>query len=227
MQRFERAHKLEISARRANPLRVNPAVHLCSGDTVGAFVEYAEMFEDRPVFAARMAKAASPSAIDWVADRISDLAIYCETTCTTERPLILPVPGICLTETGMIESCVHAAAQTRLCHQELSFEITDTALATSAHKMRPLLQAFRQRGFRVSIDSRRSWSAEISGECWLMIDTLRVRADDIGQDQDLDRRIETAATAGVAIVAEHARWRDGDLLSDRGIDYGLFPRADA
>ena len=60
-----------------------------------------------------------------------------------------------------------------------------------------------------------------------MVDTLRIRAKDIDTNPDLEDLIETAASAGVAIVAEQPYWRDGDYLARMGVDYGINPRTDS
>lgn len=209
-------------------LRVNPAVHLCSGDLVGAFVEHAVKFEDTPALSLRPTTLENrPSAAKWVAEKITELATYCDTTGNTERPLILPIPGIALADAETIDAAVHAAGQTRLCHQEISFELTDAALCAAPAYAEAFIKAARKLGFRVSIDARTSHDASLSPTTWLMIDTLRLRTNDLETQPSLDSKVEIAASAGVAIVAENPFWREGEYLARLGIDYGLSPRTDA
>ncbi len=228
MHRFARTHQISSTSGLASRMRAKPAIHLCTGDMVGAFIEVAIDFDDRPMSLAQpRSNASSVKPAQWLADRIGDVASLCEITAMTERPIILPIPVACLTDSTTLDACIHAVAQTKLCHQELSLEITDSAFATHDLSARKLIQEFRQRGFRVSIDARKSWTASLSADCWLMIDTLRLRAEHIADEVDLMHRVELAAHAGVAIVAEHPKWRDGEDLAALGIDYGLSPKADA
>lgn len=227
MQHFAHTAEGSSTSTLARRVRTRPAIHLCSGDLVGAFAEFATHFDEGPLFLSQHSKNRDCDPKQWLAERISDVACLAEVTNTSERPIVLPMPASCLTDTQTVDTCVHAVAQTRLCHQELSFEITDSAFATHALSARKLIQSFRQRGFRVSIDIRKSWIAHLSSDCWLMIDTLRLNANDIWNQPALIKRLEIAASAGVAIVAEKPKWRDGDELAALGIEYGLSLRADA
>lgn len=215
------------SKSRTASIRLTSAIHLCSGDTVGAFVEHARGFDDKPSFIRKGLRAAETDATRWVADKIRDIAVLCETLCFADRPLILPIPACALTDAHLLDAVTKSISQTRLCHQEISFELPDAALATAGQHVYDFISTFRKNGFRVSIDARKSWISEFSGHTWLMIDTLRINAAEIDVDSDLEIMIETARSAGVAIVAEKPFWRDGDYLASIGIDYGLKPRADA
>lgn len=209
-------------------LRVTPAIHLCSGDLVGAFIEHAVGFDDTPSFSLRSTPDSDrPSPAKWVGTKIVELATYCDVTGNTERPLILPIPSAAMLDPDTIEEAIAAAAQTRLCHQEISFELTDAALTAAPTAGENFIRACRKRGFRVSIDARISHSATVSPTTWLMIDTLRLKMSDLETEPSLDDKVEIAASAGVAIVAQQPLWRDGDYLARLGIDYGLSPRTDA
>lgn len=227
MQRTPHSSTAPASEATRSQIRLRPALHLCSGDAVGAFLESAFEFEEKPVFSShdRSTVASSPSA--WVAAQISKLAVLCQLTEATERPIIIPVPAASSGDPNMVEACIDATAQTHLCHQELSLEFTDAALSQYGGDTTQLIRSFRQRGFRVSIDARKSASVSLPAPSWLMIDTLRIKASDIDGDAALESVIDAAASAGVAIVAQRPLWRDGDYLASRGIDYGLSPRADA
>jgi len=39
--------------------------------------------------------------------------------------------------------------------------------------------------------------------------------------------IAGAVDAGVSIIADKPKWRDGDYLANMGIEYGVQPRTDA
>lgn len=212
-----------VSAR----IRIKPAMHLCTGDAVGAFAEHARGFEDRPKF--NMGSNTKPqiNVLDWISRSIQDLAVICETLAYNERPIILPIPASALSQPGLIEACTQAIAQTRFAHQEISFEIKDCAIASSTYSLQWLITNFRKIGFRVSIDARKSWAATLPAPCWLMIDTLRVFPHQMDTETELEDMIANARAAGVAIVAEKPFWRDGEYLASLGIDYGLSPFADA
>lgn len=212
----------------APQLRVHPAIHLCSGDMVGAFAEHAFDFDDSPRFSLGQVDLSSHTTpAKWLAEKILTLASYCDLTGMTERPIILPVPASVLNDESLVETAILAMAQTRLCHQEISFELTDAAIASSADQAEGFIRSCRKRGFRVSIDARTSQSMNMKPNMWLMIDSLRINADSICQEEALDEHIDIASQAGVAIVAQSPQWRECDYLASLGIDYGLHPRADA
>lgn len=144
-----------------------------------------------------------------------------------ERPLVLPVPASALSDPDMLDACNHAAAQTRLCNQEISFELTDAAITARPENARIFMHTFRRKGFRVSIDARKSWQSNLPAHDWLLIDTLRLHATSLESEPSLESYIGAASQAGVAIVAQAPYWRDGEYLASLGIDYGLSPRTDA
>lgn len=202
-------------------------MHLCSGDAVGAFMEYAYNFEDKPALLSNSDIKTHHTAASWIASKIIDMASMCDMIDYIERPLILPVPARTLIDNDVLEFCTNAAAQTRLCHQEISLEITDAAISAHTEEAVTFMHTFRRQGFRVSVDARKSCAGELPGECWLLVDTLRLRAQDIEVEPALQDMIGLASSAGVAIVAERALWRDGEYLARMGIDYALKPRTDA
>ena len=60
-----------------------------------------------------------------------------------------------------------------------------------------------------------------------MVDSLRISGDHIELDQALDDMVANATEAGVSIVVDKPKWRDGDYLAKMGIEYGVQPRLDA
>lgn len=227
MQRQSPVTQSQSPTRPVPHVRPVPCIHLCSGDTVGAFVEYAREYGQASNFFASSRKVSTQTASHWIANRIKDIAAMCETLAFHERPLVMPIPTRALADTELLDTCIKAAAQTRLCHQELSLEVTDSAISTHAEQAHRFMHAFRRKGFRVSIDARKSWAVEMPDELWLLVDTLRIRSTDLAIDESLEVLVETAAASGVAIVAERPYWRDGDAMAAQGVDYGLRPRADA
>jgi len=213
----------DITAR----IRIKPSMHLCSGDAVGAFAEHARTFDERPVFTHDAGRSAHLSPAEWVVRSVSDLAVICQTLSYNERPIVLPIPACAFSQPGLVDACDHAIAQTQFANQEISFEITDAAAAATGALLQNMITAFRKKGFRISIDARKSWTSRMPAPCWLMIDTLRICPHHIETEAELEDMISIARSAGVAIVAQKPHWRDGEYLASLGIDYGLNPRTDS
>lgn len=227
MQRQKLSSPLSRQGQTTPHVRAHNCLHLSSGDTVGAVIEYAQNFEDTAVVFASGTTLTHTRPSDWVGEKILDVAAMCETIDYTERPLVMPVPAMVLTDPFIVEACIKAAAQTRLCHQEISLELTDAAITLHTEDAHTFVHMLRRKGFRVSVDARKSWAGNLPGTDWLMVDTLRIRAQDLDTNPELDHLIETAAAAGVAIIAEQPYWRDGDYLATLGIDYAINPRTDS
>ncbi len=215
------------AARRSPAVRFCPAVNLSSGETVAAFCEWPVMFGDQPRFGLPTREGGQPDATGWIVERIADMAHACEESGLRHRPVIVPVPPASLAGTAFAERCLQALSAGRLCPQEISLELADAVLATTAGDALSLVRGLRRHGFRVSYDARHSWCAPLPDSVWLMIDTVRVRAFPVTGDSRLRQRIETAEAAGVAIVAEGPHWRDGTALAEMGIRYATRPVADA
>lgn len=224
MRDFQVSTKRNQAPRCLQSVRFHPAVHLNTGDLVGAFAETPFAFEDRPRFGMTMSK---PIIADWVSNALMELCRTVTAEDIRERPIIMSLPAAALGDRDVVSACVDVMAGSRLCPQEICFEITDAALVASSCDVTGYFRSFRQRGFRIAIDARTSWQCEIPTSTWLMVDTLRVRFDRNEMSVELAARLDIARAAGVAIVAEKARWRDGEQLSEMGIEYALHPRADA
>jgi len=208
-------------------IRLQPSLHLCRGDTVGAFVEPMFSLDDTPRFGPASAVSQANDLGARLIDQIEQLAAYCQTTQTDLRPLILPVPANILEMPSLIDACLNALSHTELCPQELAFEFTDVDMIRNTGYDFGLFRSLRMRGMRVAMDARQSWRCQLQPMSWLMVDTLRVRANRVGRDESLDEMIATAVDAGVSVVADKPRWRDGEMLANAGIDFGISPYADA
>jgi hypothetical protein len=208
-------------------IRLQPSIHLCRGDTVGGFVEPMFGLSDAPRFGPASAHLEANDLSTRLRDQIQQVATYCRATQTDLRPLILPVPASLLETPSLIDACLNALSHTELCPQEIAFEFTDADMIRNTGYDFGLFRSLRMRGLRVAMDARQSWRCQLQPMSWLMVDTLRVRADRVGLDEDLDNMIAAAVDAGVSIVADKPRWRDGDLLARAGIEFGLSPHADA
>ena len=111
-----------------------------------------------------------------------------------------------------------------LCPQEISFEIADATLVNHTQDAYGMMQAFRRRGFRVSVDARKCWQSALPPHAWLMVDTLRIDQASLSFDDKLEDYLEIARDAGVSIVADRPAWRDGYYLETFGVQYGVDPK---
>ena len=228
MQQFSTQPAATVSAQKPAKLRLAPVVHLLSGEVVSAVAESQRQFEDRPQFglaSETVLKSANPAK--WLAGQIEDLAELVGIVDTPARPLFLAAPLAAFSHSNTAIAADAAVRKTRLLAQEICLEFKDAAFVSGGTDCLRRVEALRRKGFRVSIDARQAWNSEPPRALHLLIDTIRVRADDIDACEDLATKIEIAAASGVAIIAEGARWRDGEMLANMGIDYGCRPRADA
>lgn len=224
MQNFHVSAKRDQQPAAGKAFRISPAIHLNTGDLVGAFVDLPMAFDDRPSFDL---VEKQPNAAEWIADKLGQLCRVAVAEDIRERPLVLPMPAAALSQADVVGRCLDAMNGARLCPQEVCFEINDAAIASSPLDISTVFRNFRQRGFRVAVDARRSCTADIRGSTWLMVDTLRIQFEDGNIPDEVVGIVDHAQAAGVAIVVEGAYWRDGDYLASLGIEYGLHPRADA
>jgi len=208
-------------------LRLHPSVHLCRGDTVGAFVDPMFRLDDGPKFGPARAQTPTSNLEGRLINQLEQLASHCEVMSVAARPLVLPVP-ICVLETpALIDACLITIQHTRLCPQEIAFEFSDADLVRHSGFEFNLFRSLRMRGIRVAIDARKSFQSRLQPMSWLMVDSLRISGDHIELDQALDDMVANAAEAGVSIVVDKPKWRDGDYLAKMGIEYGVQPRLDA
>ena len=142
------------------------------------------------------------------------------------RPIIVPSPVAALSNPDTALACDMRVRRTSLCQQEFCLEFTDTAFAGDAADCTSRIAHLRRHGFRVSVDMRKSWQTPIAEGMRLLIDTLRVDARKL-DDDDLADACEVAAAAGIMVIAEHASWRDAENFARLGISAAIKPRTDA
>ena len=212
-------------------IRFTPIVHLQTGETVTLIAETDKRFEERAVFGraasgAERDDAASHTPAAWLASLVERVALQAQAT-TSERPIIVSTPLAALVHPDTATACDAAIRRTHMCPQEICLEISDAALALACKDTQDGIEALRRCGFRVSIDSTRSWQTALSTPLRLLLDNIRIDARHLDYETALEDRVEAASAAGMAVIAEHAPWRDGDYLASMGIDYALRPRADA
>ncbi|MEP1144163.1 MAG: EAL domain-containing protein [Henriciella sp.] len=210
--------------------RLLPIMHLETGDAVLLFAETEKRFEERAVFgpatsAAECSEVASPS--QWMADHLESVANDAHHR-TTERPVIVELPLVALIDPDTAVACDAAIARTRLCPQEICLEVQDAALALpAARNAQARIEALRKCGFRVSLNSTRSWQCALDHNLRILLDSIRVDARKIDGEAALQDRIDAAACAGMLVIAENANWRDSYYLNELGVEYGFRMRADA
>ncbi len=210
--------------------RLLPVMHLETGDAVLLFAEAEKRFEERAVFgrvalAAERSEAASPA--QWMAEHVEDVAHDAHYR-TTERPVIVHIPMAALIHPDTATACDAAISRTRLCPQEICLEVDDAALATPSNQNAMAgIEALRRCGFRVSLNASRSWQAPLCYSLRVLLDSMRVDARKIENDDELLDRIGAAACSGMLVIAENAHWRDSDYLNELGVEYGFRLKADA
>lgn len=223
-------HQFDTANAAAARNRLLPVMHLETGEAVLLFAETEKRFEERAVFGpatstAEGSEVASPA--HWMAEQVEAIANDAHNR-STERPVIVELPLVALVHADTAMACDAAIARTRLCPQEICLEVQDAALALpAARNAKDSIEAFRRCGFRVSINSTRSWQAPLDHSLRLLLDSIRVDARKIDGNEDLQDRIEAAASAGMLVIAENANWRDSYYLNELGIEYGFRMRADA
>lgn len=223
-------HQFETAPTAAARNRLLPVMHLETGEAVLLFAETEKRFEERAVFGRTAAAAESSEAVSpaqWMAGHIEAVAHDAHSR-TTERPVIVELPLVALIDPDTAVACDAAIARTHLCPQEICLEIQDAALALpAARNAQERIEALRKCGFRVSLNATRSWQCPLSHSMRILLDSLRVDARKIEADEDLQDRIEAAASSGMLVIAEHANWRDSYYLGGLGVEYGFRMRADA
>jgi hypothetical protein len=89
------------------------------------------------------------------------------------------------------------------------------------------LDAFRRYGFRIGLDARTSWRTPMNARARAMFEAVRLQPSRLDELEIPMSRLEVASAEGVALIAEHASWRDVEDLAAIGVHFALSPRADA
>ena len=207
-------------------VRFDPVLDLATGDALGMTAELPFCFEDGPSFGPARARQSESNSAKWVADRIGEISSVAHEFRHDHRPIIVPAPVAALANPDTALACDARVRRSVFCQQEFCIEFTDTAFAGDPADCTSRVAHFRRHGFRVSVDMRKSWQTPLAEGMRLLIDTLRVDARNLDCDL-LMEMCETAAGAGILVIAENANWRDADELSRLGISAGTRLRADA
>lgn len=208
-------------------VRFEPVVHLVSGDIVNLIAETPKRYEERASFgkAGLMAECISPAL--WLASQVEAVGQALSANGLRARPVVVSAPIAALMHPDTPMACEAAVARTRLCPQEFCIEVDDSSFAQSRKDISKSIEALRRRGFRVGINATRSWCTPLDTGLRLMLDMVRVNADDLFNDEDLYNRVSAAVACGMAVMAERASYRDGGELAELGVELAVRPRTDA
>lgn len=210
-----------------NQVRFQPVVHLLAGDMLGMAAEEAVEFEDRVRFGPSGLQAPTTDPASWLADRLGRIASAAWADGATGRPILVPAPMAALAHANTAVACDAAVRRTTMCQQEFCLMFSDAAFASETVDCTSRVARLRKAGFRVGIDMRRSWHTALSEGLRLLIDTIRVDADELESSADLQEIVLVARESGILVVADNASWRDGDFLEETGVAGAIAPRTDA
>lgn len=208
-------------------VRFQPVVHLVAGDMLGLAAEEMVEFEERVLFGPVTGRTPEMDAGAWLAERLVRVASAAWAEGTQGRPILVPAPMAALVDQNTAVACDAAVRRTTMCQQEFCLIFSDAAFSAEDVDSTSRVARLRKHGFRVGIDMRRSWQTGLNEAMRLMIDTIRVDADELEQSAELQEVVAVARATGILVVADNANWRDGDHLGDSGIDGAIAPRCDA
>lgn len=209
------------------PIRFEPVVNLVRGDIVNLIASTPKRYEEFVFFgpSATLGEVQSPAA--WLADTIESVARAGRDEPAHSRPILIEAPIAAMMHPDTPMACEAAAARSRILPQEICIEVTDASLSQSKEDITRSIEALRRKGFRVGINATRSWCTPLDTGLRLMLDCVRIDTRELWRCADLMNRVEAAASCGMAVIAENARYRDGDDLAELGVDLGVRPVADA
>ncbi len=207
-------------------VRFAPVVHLVKGDIVNTIAETPKRYEERVSFgeSGLIAECISPAL--WLAHHVETVATLALRENVSARPIIIEAPIAAMMHPDTPMACEAAAARSRICPQEVCIEVTDASLSQSKADVTRSIEALRRRGFRVGVNATKSWCTPLDTGLRLMLDSVRVDANHLWREEDLMKRIDAAVSCGIAVIAENARYRDGDDLAVLGIELGVKPAVD-
>lgn len=211
----------------APALRFAPVIHLASGDQVGMIAELAGRPDDQVRFGPEGPAWSDHCPADWLAGQLETAVCAANAVGDYSRPIHLPLPLPSLLHPASGPACEAAARRVRTCPQEICFEVDDGLISSDDRTAIDALHGLFKRGFRLGLDSRRTWQAAVNPAIALMLTAIRIDADELADCPALAAMAERTAAWGVSIIAEQAHWRDSERLSACGIDYAVSPRADS
>ena len=207
-------------------LRFTPVMHVLDGGSYGTVCELSRQYEEKASFGPAAMSGGVSGPAKWLADRLLEVASAAHTFDNRMRPIIVPAPAAALNDDNTAIGCDAAVRRTTLCQQEISLEFQDSAFADGRKDNLHSVASLRKRGFRVSIDMRKSWHTPLRDGLGLLIDSIRVDARELEANEQLMDICESASAAGILVIADKANWRDGAFLDSLGIKAGVGMRAD-
>lgn len=208
-------------------VRTSPIYSLLSGEPYGLICEHIVAFEERVSFGPARSNSEAPDPAEWIAVQIEKTATHVSQHDVTERPIIIAAPQTALAHPNTAIAANIAVRSSHLCHQEICLEFCDTAFAGDPTDVIQKVAKLKRCGFRVGVDMRKSWSSALSQGLALLLDTIRVDALEVFRNPDLQDMVLAAKHAGVFVIAENAKWRDGDYLESLGVLGAVRPIADS
>ncbi|MDF1804793.1 EAL domain-containing protein [Hyphomonas sp.] len=207
-------------------LRFQPVMHVLDGTSFGTVCEMSKRFEEKAAFGPAAATQSATGPAKWLADRLLEVASAAHTFDNRMRPIIVPAPAAALGDDNTAVGCDAAIRRTTLCQQEISLEFQDSVFADGRTEAIHSVASLRKRGFRVSIDMRKSWQTQLRDGLGLMIDSIRVDARELQINEELMDLCEFASAAGILVIADKANWRDGAFFDSLGVQAGVRMRTD-
>lgn len=207
-------------------LRFQPVMHVLDGTSFGTVCELSRRYEEKAAFGPASLSQSVSGPAKWLADQLLEVASAAHTFDNRLRPIIVPAPAAALTDENTAVGCDAAIRRTTLCQQEISLEFQDSAFSGGQMDTVHSVASLRKRGFRVSIDMRKSWQTPLTEGLGLLIDSIRVDARDLEANDELMDICEAASASGILVIADKANWRDGDFLDGLGIQAGVKMRTD-
>lgn len=209
------------------PVRFRSIVQLRDGTNLGLDAETMLAFDEHVSFGPAGVRQSVADPAKWLANQIRLTAKATTNGAAPHRPILIAAPVAALAHVNLPVACDAAIRQTALTTQEVCLVFPDATFAGDPVDSTSRVARLRRLGFRVGIDMRKSWQTALGDGLRLMIDVVRVDARQLENDTDLEKVSMAACAAGIRVVADHARWRDADMLQAIGVTAAVLPRADA
>lgn len=207
-------------------LRFRPVVRLTDGVPFGLHAEADIAFED--TFHARhLRDSTHPSAAAWLGNLIERASRLAKDTQADLRPLSVSAPMAALADKDGPLAAEAGVLRAGLLPQEIRIDFSDASVAALEDLAFDRIDAFRDRGFRVGLDARKSWYTPMGARARLTFEAVRLTPAQCELLEIPVKRLEAASGCGIALIGENVCWQDAERLAERGVLFALAPRADA
>ena len=207
-------------------LRFQPVMHVQDGSSYGAVCEMSRQYKERVRFGPAAKTTTENGPAKWLADRLLEVASAAHDADHRLRPILVPAPTAALFDDNTAIGCDAVIRRTTLCQQEISLEFQDSAFAEGNQDVIHCVANLRKRGFRVAIDMRKTWKTQLRDGLGLLVDSIRVDARELSDNEQLMDLCESVGTAGILVIADQANWRDGEFLERIGVKAGVRMQSD-